>query len=67
MKVCERGNIKAKRKITKMLLDVVTFSWRIIWNNFEQHSVAIEDKANQCTLERDIKNYKERILNSLLS
>ena len=54
-----------------MLLDVVTFSWKIIWNNFERHSVAIEDKAiykvNQCALERDVKKYKERILNSLLS
>ena len=37
-----------------MLLDVVTFSWKIISNKFERRSVANEDKviynAMQCTL-----------------
>ena len=37
-----------------MLLDVVTFSWKIISNKFKQRSVANEDKviynAMQCTL-----------------
>ena len=32
-------------KITKMLLDIVTFSWKIISNKFERRSVANVDKA----------------------
>ena len=54
LKVRERGNRKENCKITKMLLDVVTFSWKIISNKFERRSVANVDKviynAMQCTL-----------------
>ena len=45
MKVRERGNRKENCKIAKMLLDVVTFSWKIISNKFEQRSVANVDKV----------------------
>ena len=38
LKVRERGNIKVKCKITKMLLDIVTFSWRIILNKLKRRS-----------------------------
>ena len=45
LKVRERGNRKENCKITKMLLDVVTFSWKIISNKFERRSVANVDKV----------------------
>ena len=35
MKVRERGNRKENCKITKMLLDMVTFSWKIISNKIK--------------------------------
>ena len=45
MKVRERGNRKENCKITKMLLDVVTFSWKIILNRIKRHSVENVDKV----------------------
>ena len=45
MKVRERGNRKENCKITKMLLDVVTFSWKIISNRIKRRSVENVDKV----------------------
>ena len=45
MKVRERGNRKENCKITKMLLDVVTFSWKIISNKIKRRSVENVDKV----------------------
>ena len=45
LKVRERGNRKENCKIAKMLLDVVTFSWKIISNKFERRSIANVDKV----------------------
>ena len=45
VKVRERGNRKENCKITKMLLDVVTFSWKIISNRIKRRSVENVDKV----------------------
>ena len=45
MKVRERGNRKENCKITKMLLDVVTFSRKIISNIIKRRSVENVDKV----------------------
>ena len=45
LKVRERGNRKENCKITKMLLDVVTFSWKIILNRIKRRSVENVDKV----------------------
>ena len=47
VKVRERGNRKENCKTTKMLLDVVTFSRRIISNRIKRRSVENVDKVIQ--------------------